>query len=124
MSGARRAFRAVPPQPLLPLLLRRCLSNAVPVAQGPRFVWDTPFQEGDYVIVRECSHGAKSNMIGPLEHGKVFGTRRGDLRHSDILGRLPRERVKAYSKQEGRGGMFMAHHPTLEEQVGHNRAAK
>ncbi|KAJ2658666.1 hypothetical protein IWW48_003905 [Coemansia sp. RSA 1200] len=95
------------------------------------------FQEGDMVIVRECSRGGKQAMIGPLDSTQTYHTRRGVLHHRDIIGREPRDRVASKRREErkeegetkalepnsssnssnGGGSLFFVHHPTLEEYV-------
>ncbi|KAJ1959184.1 hypothetical protein GGI12_004467 [Dipsacomyces acuminosporus] len=68
------------------------------------------------VLIRECARGGKSALVGPLTEGRQYGSRKGNLGHSDVIGRLPRDRVSAVTKS-GNGGQFMVHHPTLEEYV-------
>ncbi|KAJ1719794.1 hypothetical protein LPJ53_005499 [Coemansia erecta] len=75
------------------------------------------FAPGDMVIVRECARGGRSALIGPLSASGRYATRRGVLRHADILGRHTRDRVAAHTSQASAsgGGTFMVHHPTLAE---------
>ncbi|KAJ2523343.1 hypothetical protein H4217_000135 [Coemansia sp. RSA 1939] len=95
------------------------------------------FQEGDMVIVRECSRGGKQAMIGPLDSTQTYHTRRGVLHHRDIIGREPRDRVASKRREERKekegetkalepnssssssssNSLFFVHHPTLEEFV-------
>ncbi|KAJ1957991.1 hypothetical protein EC988_000548 [Linderina pennispora] len=70
------------------------------------------FQPGDMVIVRECSRGGKHALIGPLADGSQYGSRRGSLQHSSIIGRHPRDRITTSTDNK-----FMVHHPTLAEYV-------
>ncbi|ORX72498.1 adenine-N(1)--methyltransferase [Linderina pennispora] len=64
------------------------------------------------VIVRECSRGGKHALIGPLADGSQYGSRRGSLQHSSIIGRHPRDRITTSTDHK-----FMVHHPTLGEYV-------
>ncbi|KAJ2745476.1 hypothetical protein GGI20_002141 [Coemansia sp. BCRC 34301] len=74
------------------------------------------FQAGDVVIARDCSRGGKTTLLGPLTPGQIYGSRIGTLHHTDIIGHQPRTRVSTKTNQ-GSGGQFMIHHPTLEEYV-------
>ncbi|KAI8318137.1 hypothetical protein GQ54DRAFT_336451, partial [Martensiomyces pterosporus] len=100
---------------IIPLPLRKYSSAS---SSGKTLASDESlrFQAGDMVIVRECSRGGKHALIGPLADGRQYGSRKGNLGHSDIIGRLPRDRVGAVTKS-GSAGKFMVHHPTLEEYV-------
>ncbi|KAJ2780638.1 hypothetical protein H4R18_003342 [Coemansia javaensis] len=68
------------------------------------------------VLVREGARGGKQALVGPLRAGGEYGTRRGTVRHSDIIGRAARARVDAVTAA-GAGGRFMVHFPTLAEYV-------
>ncbi|KAJ2748318.1 hypothetical protein IWQ56_007494, partial [Coemansia nantahalensis] len=94
---------------------RRRAAAAMTTAAGGQQRADR-FAEGDVVVVRECARGGKSALIGPLTATGVYGSRRGNLRHSDLIGRAARERIEAVTST-GAGGAFMAHFPTLAEYV-------
>ncbi|KAJ2353296.1 hypothetical protein GGH92_000755 [Coemansia sp. RSA 2673] len=76
------------------------------------------FKEGDVVLVRDCSRGGKTTLLGPLTPGRIHGSRIGNLHHTDIIGVNSRDRVSTKTNS-GSGGQFMIHQPTLEEYVLH-----
>ncbi|KAJ2359021.1 hypothetical protein IWW50_000273 [Coemansia erecta] len=76
----------------------------------------TTFAEGDMVIVRECSRGGKSALIGPLSASQTYQSRKGILAHNTIIGQSSRTRVSA-ATNNGSGGQFMVQFPTLDEYV-------
>ncbi|KAJ1912258.1 hypothetical protein H4219_005668 [Mycoemilia scoparia] len=79
------------------------------------------FEEGDMVMVREASTNGKTAMIGPLEKGRVYGTRKGDVKHDHIIGKTSRDRIRAHSSKKVFGGLFILHHPTMEEYILNSR---
>ncbi|KAJ2143367.1 hypothetical protein IW142_003758 [Coemansia sp. RSA 564] len=83
---------------------------------GHPYVTQATFADGDMVIVRECSRGGKSALIGPLSPSESYHTRKGVLPHNAIIGQLPRARIES-TKKDGAGGLFMAQFPTLDEYV-------
>ncbi|ORX94246.1 S-adenosyl-L-methionine-dependent methyltransferase [Basidiobolus meristosporus CBS 931.73] len=69
------------------------------------------FQEGDLVLLRDRSKGMKT-LVGPVTAEGVVGSHLGQIKHSQIIGQLPRTEVRTH-----KGKPFTIHKPTLEEFV-------
>ncbi|KAK9765710.1 hypothetical protein K7432_005732 [Basidiobolus ranarum] len=69
------------------------------------------FQEGDLVLLRDRAKGLKT-LVGPITAEGSIGSHRGQIKHSQIIGQLPRTEVRTH-----KGKPFTIHKPTLEEFV-------
>lgn len=68
--------------------------------------------EGDIVIAKQERDPTRAYLSKPLRRGDRLSTHRGDMKHDDIIGRLPRDAVRTNTDQ-----LYRLHHPSLEEYV-------
>ncbi|RKP13762.1 S-adenosyl-L-methionine-dependent methyltransferase [Piptocephalis cylindrospora] len=69
------------------------------------------FQYGDVVLVRERRDKTRVRLIGPLTPEGAVGNSRGQMNHSALVGKSPRDKVDFPNGQPG----YILHEPSLEE---------
>ncbi|KAJ1966739.1 hypothetical protein IWQ62_002278 [Dispira parvispora] len=87
-----------------------CYRYYSPATSTP-LVIDTPFQAGDFVVLRDCLHG-KVKIIGPLTAGTKRDTRSGIIQDDNIIGQLNRSYIFNHRQRR-----FIVSYPTLEDYV-------
>ncbi|KAJ2076937.1 hypothetical protein H4R24_005419 [Coemansia sp. RSA 988] len=68
------------------------------------------------VLLRQCKRSDKQKLLGPLQADGCYATHSGILKHTDIIGRQPRDRLVSKTN-EGNGAEYILHLPTLEDYV-------
>ncbi|KAJ2809546.1 hypothetical protein H4R20_000048 [Coemansia guatemalensis] len=68
------------------------------------------------VILRQCKRSDKQKLLGPLHADGCYASHKGILKHREIIGRQPRDRLVSTTK-EGNGAEYVVHLPTLEDYV-------
>ena len=76
----------------------------------------TTFAEGDLVLLRQKTNQEAVVLTKPLQSGNKINTHKGDINHSDIIGKSPRDIVTTSA-----GHDYRLHQVTLAEYVSLSR---